>query len=137
MSAGHETTAITLAWLLHDLSLPGNVHVQERLRSELLSLKTEEPSAEELNGLPYLEAVVREGLRLHPAVIYTVRKAFVDDVVPLRWSVTDRHGAQSHELRYAGMPLFSPIVSDVGPSFRGRQTLQRRRRDDLHNRYQS
>lgn len=101
MSAGHETTAVTLAWVLHDLSLPSNVHVQQHLQTELLSVKTEEPSAEELNALPYLEAVVREGLRLHPAVVFTVRKAAVDDIVPLRWPLIDRNGIRRHELRYA------------------------------------
>lgn len=38
---------------------------------------------DDLNSLPYLDAVVREVLRLYPPVSSTLRVATKDDVVPL------------------------------------------------------
>ncbi|MFV8749482.1 cytochrome P450 [Nannocystaceae bacterium ST9] len=67
--AGHETTAITLAWALE------RVHrdpaVLERLLAEL---DGSEGSAEALAKLPYLGAVIDETLRLSPVVEVVFRK---------------------------------------------------------------
>jgi hypothetical protein len=49
------------AWALHALSQ--HTAVQIKLRNELLSLSTDNPTMEELNSLPYLETVVREVMR--------------------------------------------------------------------------
>lgn len=53
--AGHETTSSAVSWALHLLSL--NPSVQSKLRQELLSLPTDNPTMEELNSMPYLESV--------------------------------------------------------------------------------
>ncbi|KAG6594273.1 putative cytochrome P450 [Phytophthora cinnamomi] len=70
--AGRDTTADALGWLFHVLS--ENPSVEAKLRSELLThmpkLATDSeyvPSAEELNQVHYLEATIRELLRLLPA----------------------------------------------------------------------
>ncbi len=64
--AGHETTAVTLGWAWHLLAQ--NPAVEQRLTEESDSvLGGRAPSMEELSKLPYLDAVIREVLRLYPA----------------------------------------------------------------------
>ncbi|CAI5735867.1 unnamed protein product [Hyaloperonospora brassicae] len=70
--AGRDTTGDALSWLLHLLS--ENPIVEAKLRSELLKhlpqLATETeyvPSVEEIDTVHYLEATIREVLRLYPA----------------------------------------------------------------------
>lgn len=67
--AGVDTTADTLLFLIWALSLPQNLHLQECLRSELLSLAADSsagiPTANSVAQLPYLNAVVKETLRLY------------------------------------------------------------------------
>ncbi|KAJ6553319.1 cytochrome P450 [Mycena capillaripes] len=61
--AGHETLSAAVSWALHALSL--NPGVQTKLRDELFTISTENPTMDELNSLPYLENVVRETMRVH------------------------------------------------------------------------
>jgi cytochrome P450 len=62
-----NSTAAT--WAL--FALTQNVAVQTRLRDELLTVSTDNPSMDELNALPFLDCVVRETLRLHAPVTAT------------------------------------------------------------------
>lgn len=61
--AGHETTAIAIAWSLYALHRPENAAVLERLRAELSGADSG-PSG--LERLPYLEATCQETLRRFP-----------------------------------------------------------------------
>jgi cytochrome P450 len=61
--AGHETTAITLAWAMYALHRPENEAALHRLRDELAQVG---PSPDALAAAPYLEAVVQETLRRYP-----------------------------------------------------------------------
>ncbi|KAH7101937.1 cytochrome P450 [Auriculariales sp. MPI-PUGE-AT-0066] len=79
--AGHETTASTMTWALYTLATQSDV--QQKLRDELMEVGSDMPSLEELNALPYLEAVVRETLRLHNIVTFVTREAVADDIIPL------------------------------------------------------
>lgn len=63
--AGHETTAIGMAWALHHLH--HHPETLKRLVEELSPLGAE-PEPEALAKLPYLGAVCDEALRLHPVV---------------------------------------------------------------------
>jgi cytochrome P450 len=67
--AGHETSAIAMAWAIYHLHR--NPETLERLRSELSSQS--DPSPEELTQLPYLKAVVQETLRMNPVVTEVLR----------------------------------------------------------------
>lgn len=69
--AGHETTAIGIAWALYHVHrLP---EVKRRLLDELAALGPQ-PSAEALAQQPYLGAVCDEALRLYPVVVFAPRR---------------------------------------------------------------
>ncbi|KAG8908284.1 hypothetical protein FRB99_007817 [Tulasnella sp. 403] len=109
--AGHETTSTTVTWLLYELSKAKNTHMQEKLREELLSLKSDEPTMDELNALPYLDAIVREHLRVNSVIVSTARCASKDDVVPLSTPFLDRNGVEHTEFRISkGEPIFIPVL---------------------------
>ncbi|KAI0109278.1 cytochrome P450 [Hypoxylon sp. NC0597] len=68
VGAAFETTAYSLCVILyHTYSEPG---ILQRLRAELADAKLnrEDPNLVDLENLPYLTAVLREGLRLSPAI---------------------------------------------------------------------
>lgn len=62
--AGHETSAVSIAWALHELHR--HPRALEKLRSEIESVPAD-CAPDDLVELPYLEAVCKETLRLHPA----------------------------------------------------------------------
>jgi len=88
--AGHETTSSGTTWAL--FALTQDLRVQAKLRDELLTVDTDNPTMDQLNALPYLDMVLRETLRLHAPVPSTVRVAVKDDILPLGIPVTDRKG---------------------------------------------
>ncbi|TFY51240.1 hypothetical protein EVG20_g11093 [Dentipellis fragilis] len=95
--AGHETTSTGTTWALY--ALASNPRVQAKLRDEVLSHPSDNPTMDEVNSLPYLDAVVRESLRLHPPVPATSRVATEDDVIPLEEPVTCRDGVTRKDFR--------------------------------------
>jgi cytochrome P450 len=79
--AGHDTTASTLAYALWELAK--STQVQQRLRQEVdqlfeSSADENNPSSTQLMQLHYLDAVVKETLRLHAPV--GVARTAVDDI---------------------------------------------------------
>jgi cytochrome P450 len=72
--AGHETTALTLAWSWYLLSQ--HRRVEEKLVSEWQRvLRGSTPSWEHLSRLPYTAAVIAESMRLCPPVYVIGREA--------------------------------------------------------------
>lgn len=68
--AGHETTANALTWALYWIHyLP---EVKEKLLRELSSIDIDNADAMEIMGLPYLNAVCSETLRIYPIVFFTL-----------------------------------------------------------------
>ena len=96
---GHNLTigSNALTWILYQLAL--SKHVQRKLRLELYTISHAEPSLDVLNALPYLDHVVREGLRIHAPVTSTMRCAALDDVVPLCSAIRDRSGKLVSEIQ--------------------------------------
>jgi cytochrome P450 len=66
LAAGIDTTGDALCFLMHQLSKPESSHVQEKLIAELAPLASADGKT--LDELPYLDAVVREGLRCFPPI---------------------------------------------------------------------
>ena len=77
LAAGHETSGITLTYLMHELSL--HPSIQSALRTELRSLSPpltcpsnspnhDLPSPRDIDALPLLHACLTETLRLHAAI---------------------------------------------------------------------
>ncbi|KIM86964.1 hypothetical protein PILCRDRAFT_815408 [Piloderma croceum F 1598] len=82
--AGYNTTSITLTWAL--IELARNQSVQTKLREELTCQyrNAGDPTYDQfINGLPYLDAVTNEVLRMHSGSWETIRVAAKDDVIPL------------------------------------------------------
>lgn len=86
LAAGHETTSVTVTWMLHVFSI--YPEVQRKVRQEMLEhigRPTETNRSpliyDTLNGLPYLSACVKELLRFIPPVPTTSRVAAEDDTV--------------------------------------------------------
>ncbi|KIY46006.1 cytochrome P450, partial [Fistulina hepatica ATCC 64428] len=107
--AAHETTSIGITWTL--FALTQHLEVQGKLRDELVNVKTDSPTMDELNALPYLDRVVRESLRMYSPVSNTVlRMADVDDVIPLSRPIVDKRGVQRREIRIKrGLNIQIPI----------------------------
>jgi cytochrome P450 len=75
--AGHETTALTLAWSWYLLSQ--HRHVEEKLVSEWQHvLAGATPTTDHLPRLPYTAAVIAESMRLFPPVYVIGREATTD-----------------------------------------------------------
>jgi hypothetical protein len=55
---------------------------------------------DQLNALPYLDAVVRETLRIHAPVPSTMRMAVHDDVLPLGEPVKNKNGELVDSIKY-------------------------------------
>ncbi|KAF9484959.1 cytochrome P450 [Pholiota conissans] len=106
--AGHETTSTGTMWALFALSQ--NLPAQAKLRQEVMSVSTDNPTMDELNALPYLDAVVRETLRVHPPVAASSRQAVHDDFLPFRKPIMDRNGKMiDGVLIKKGQALIIPI----------------------------
>ncbi|KAI6004499.1 cytochrome P450 [Pisolithus orientalis] len=88
--ASYETTATTMTWALVELAR--HPDIQTKLREELSSFGREPLYDELTTGLPYLDAIVQETLRLHPAVPELIRQADEDDIIPLSEPVRAKSG---------------------------------------------
>jgi cytochrome P450 len=86
-----------VVWALYALGY--HPVVCAKLKAEARAFHTDAPSMDELNGMTYLDYVIREVLRLHAPVPFSTRTAKTDVVVPLSQPFTDRCGAKRHEFR--------------------------------------
>jgi len=108
--AGHETSSTAIVWALYALACHPEAYA--KLTAEARGFYTDSPSMEELNGMTYLDYVIREVLRLHAPVTNTERVAQEDVVVPLTEPFTDRHGVERHEFRLSkGDVVIIPILA--------------------------
>lgn len=78
--AGRDTTTSALTSLFLELSQRPDV--VRKLRDEIGALGTENPSWEQLKNMTYLQAAIREALRLNPPVALNSREAIRDTVLP-------------------------------------------------------
>ena len=115
MLAGSETTSKTMSWIFLDIAR--HPEVQDRLRAEIRSQRKiitargdTEFSLTDYDAMPYLKAVVKEGLRLHPPLPTAFRMTGKDDVIPLSKPITTISGKVIHEVAVpAGTRIFTSI----------------------------
>ncbi|KAF8881924.1 cytochrome P450 [Gymnopilus junonius] len=106
--AGHETTSNDMALF----ALTQNTEAQTKLREELFTIGTDNPNMDELNSLPYLDAVVRETLRIHAPVVMTGRIAVQDDILPLGEPIRDVHGNLLDSIKIKkGQSVMIPVTA--------------------------
>ncbi|KAI1416795.1 cytochrome P450 [Hypoxylon sp. FL1857] len=84
LAAGHETTATAMTWAIYMLSK--NPEVQNRLRAEIREKlppidSDREVTSQEIDQMPYLNAVCSEVLRYYSPVPLTLREAAVDTTI--------------------------------------------------------
>ncbi|TDL28918.1 cytochrome P450 [Rickenella mellea] len=105
--AGSDSTTLAISWCLHYLSL--NPEIQHRLRDELLTLSPSSASSAssnesadssvEIEALSYLEAVIKETLRVVPPAHGTLRFATRDDLIPLSHPIITPSGEEMMEIK--------------------------------------
>ena len=81
MVAGHETTSTALSWTLYELAK--NPHIQAKARAEINKVLCDgqELTWNTVEGLKYLENVIKESLRLHPPAHVTGRAPISDEII--------------------------------------------------------
>ncbi|KIJ60898.1 hypothetical protein HYDPIDRAFT_138406 [Hydnomerulius pinastri MD-312] len=95
--AAMDTTSGALSRTL--LLLASHPEAQERLREEYKQAKAEkgELDYDDIVSLPYLDAVCRETLRLHPPATTVGRVARKDIILPFSTTIKGVDGAELHE----------------------------------------
>ncbi|KAH7925887.1 cytochrome P450 [Leucogyrophana mollusca] len=89
--AGYETSSSALTWCLYALSK--SPVSQDALRKALHTIPRDSPTLDEdVNKLEYLDWVVRETLRVHAPVTWTMRVAMEGDEIPVQRPFIDKGG---------------------------------------------
>ncbi|KAJ3889779.1 cytochrome P450 [Lentinula edodes] len=126
--AAMDTTSSGLSRILHLLTL--HPEIQDKMRDELIAARREHQgsqlSYDELVGLPYLDAVCRETLRLYAPVSSLLRKSTEDAIVPLSRPVRDADGNEVTEifLPKATTVMISIMNSNRDPKLWGPDVLE-------------
>lgn len=104
LGAGHETTAVALAWTW--MLLSRHPQIAERLREEVAEvLSDRSPTFEDLGRLPYTRMVLEESLRLYPPVWAVSRGVVEDDVIG------------GYRIPAKSLLLVSPYITHRHPAF--------------------
>jgi len=104
-----DTTSSALARILYLLA--SNADVQEKLRHEIRTAHaSSEFTYDALDKLPYMEAIIRETLRLHPPITVLHRRTTQDTVLPLGTPVRGRDGSMITEI---ALPRDSNLIISV------------------------
>ena len=95
LNLGHS---IAMTWALY--ALTQDKQAQTKLRQEVSDVSTDNPTMDDLNGLPYLDAIVRETMRCYSPLSVVARAAHKDDIIPLSKPFTDKKGIVQHGIRF-------------------------------------
>ncbi|KAK0229262.1 cytochrome P450 [Armillaria nabsnona] len=97
--AGHDTTANTMAWLLYELSL--HPEDQAKIRGEISQAKLNAPGAltsNDYDSMLWLNACIKETLRLHPLAHCLFREPAQDDILPLAEPIITSDGKSCSQI---------------------------------------
>lgn len=105
--------------------LPSPIPPPKPLTHVILSSLLFSSRSDQLSALPYLDAVVREALRLYAPVTSTVRVATKDvDTIPLSTPVIGRDGKEMNEIQIGkGVSIFIRELDRSIDSFVKRRPL--------------
>lgn len=81
ITAGHETTALALAWALHLLAFDQDVQTRARAEAQAALGSAQTATAEHLPHLIYLRQILDEALRLYPPAALLARTAQSADTI--------------------------------------------------------
>jgi len=105
MLAGHETTAKALTFGLWEMAKHRDA--QEKLRAEINEAMAKvrdrgdtDFTGDDFESMPYLAAVTKEILRVHPIIIEVMREPIEDDLLPLSKPIVGTSGRV-----YAQLPV--------------------------------
>lgn len=87
--------------------------MQDKLRAELQTVSTDTPDMDELNALPYLDAVLRETCRVYCTIPILGRSATRDDIIPLAEPYIDRNGVKQDHIKYESLTDSFRVVIDM------------------------
>lgn len=110
LAAGIDTTGDALCFLLHQLSKPEFLSIQDKLITEIHN-----NIDKEIDNLPYLEAVIKEGLRCFPPIPMSLPR-----VVPAGGRVIDGYlipGGTIVSCQAWSVHQLNPHVSPDGEKF--------------------
>ncbi|KAF9258814.1 cytochrome P450 [Marasmius fiardii PR-910] len=101
MDTREALSQMALNWLLYELAR----HPEDQMKvlQEIKAIRNKVGSDEEiaprdLDSMVYLNAIIKESLRLHPVVTELFREATVDEVIPLDYPVIDASGSVLSEI---------------------------------------
>ena len=109
-----------MTWALYALS--SNPHAQDELRAELQAGHEDvgdSPSMEQLHAFPYLDAVIRETLRMWPPLPFLSREARATDVIPTEKPWTDRNGKVHDGIPYVQTQIHYNVSTEPQRTFAG------------------
>ena len=111
--AGHETTALTLAWSMYLVAFDQDV--QDRARAEAQGvLQGRSATGDDVANLPFIRAIIDEALRLYPPAGMISRTAMAQDVLGGReirkgdTVIVPIYALQRHELLWDNPNTFVP-----------------------------
>ncbi|KAH7920396.1 cytochrome P450 [Leucogyrophana mollusca] len=97
LNAGHDTTAYSLTWLLYELAK--HPEDQQKIREEIATARArfearhgDDFTSADLEAMIFMNAVIKESLRLHPIIPTLARDADYDDVLPLAVPIETKSG---------------------------------------------
>ncbi|KIJ14924.1 hypothetical protein PAXINDRAFT_78289 [Paxillus involutus ATCC 200175] len=113
--AGYETSSSALTWCLYALAKAPEC--QNALRDALRTISPESPTLhDDVAKLEYLDWVVRETLRLHAPVTWTMRVATEDDEIPVRRPFYDLNGQLNTVIKIAKHDIITIPIQAINKS---------------------
>ncbi|KAF8133401.1 cytochrome P450 [Boletus edulis] len=114
--AGYETSSSALTWCLY--ALASAPQCQNSLREAIRTIPLDSPTLDEdISKLEYLDWVVRETLRFHAPVTWTMRVAMEDDEIPVQQPFWDKHGELNRTIKIAKHDIITIPIQAINKSY--------------------